>query len=241
MSRLRRPRHESRPGRGTASSNGAIDAQAAFLDALARRLGEPLPGLDAQLEMVPEPRPGTRTWEEAESTCLKAGVLVLLYPRRGRLHLLLTRRTELVLHHRGQISLPGGTRHAGEPLEATAIRETTEELGIPLGGARLLGSLTPLYIPPSNFCIYPTVAFLAEAPDSFRPQPDEVAEVIEAPLDALLDPSAVTRETWVFEGRTMLVPYFAVGENKVWGATAMVLAELARLLRDLAPEPEEAV
>ena len=212
-----------------------------MVEALARRLRGPLPGLAAQLEMVPEPRPGGKTWEEAEPDCPKAGVLVLLYPRRGRLHLLLTRRTELVLHHRGQISLPGGTRHEGETFEATALRETTEELGIPLEGARVLGRLTPLFIPPSNFCVYPTVAWLAEAPGSFRPQPDEVAEVIEAPLDALLDPSAVVSETWVFEGRTMLVPYYALGEHKVWGATAMILAEFLRLLRDIASGPEEAV
>jgi 8-oxo-dGTP pyrophosphatase MutT (NUDIX family) len=235
--RLRRPRHESRPRRDTAKI--LRDAEVAFLDALARRLGEPLPGLAAQLEMVPEPRPGTRTWVEAEATCLKAGVLVLLYPRRVRLHLLLTRRTERVLHHRGQISLPGGTRHEGEPLEATAIRETTEELGVPLDRVRVLGRLTPLYIPPSNFCIYPTVAFVPEAPASFHPQPDEVAEVIEAPLDTLLDPSAARRETWIFEGRTMLVPFYGLGEHKVWGATAMVLAELVRLLRDVAPGPKE--
>ncbi len=211
-----------------------------FLEALEKRLKAPLPGLAAQMEMAPEPRPGTRSLEEAEETCLRAGVLVLIYPRRGRLHFLLTRRTELVLHHRGQISLPGGARHEGESLEMTAIRETTEELGMPLDGVRVLGRLTPLYIPPSNFCIYPTVACLPEAPASFRPQPDEVAEVIEAPLDALLDPSAAKRETWIFEGRTMLVPYYGLGENKVWGATAMVLAELARVLGDVAPGPEEA-
>jgi len=213
----------------------------AYLDALARRLRAPLPGLAAQLKMVSEPRPGTRTWEEAEPTCLKAGILVLLYPRRGRLHLLLTRRTELVLHHRGQISLPGGTRHEGESLEATAFRETAEELGIPLDGVRVLGCLTPLFIPPSNFCIYPTVAFLPEAPECFRPQPDEVAEVIEAPLDALIDPAAAKRETWVFEGRTMLVPYYGLGEHKVWGATAMVLAELIRLLGEVLPGPKESI
>lgn len=205
-----------------------------FLDALERRLRAPLPGLAAQLAMVPEPRPGTRTWAEAESDCLRAGVLVLLYPRGGRLHLLLTRRTELVLHHRGQISLPGGARHKEESLEATALRETTEELGIALDRVRVLGRLTPLYIPPSNFCIYPTVAFVPEAP-SFRPQPDEVAEVIEAPLDALLDPAAAKRETRVFEGRTMRVPFYGLGEHKIWGATAMVLAEFFRLVEEAVP------
>lgn len=212
-----------------------------MLAALERRLKAPLPGLAAQLEMAPVPRPGSPGLEEAEATCLRAGVLVLLYPRRGRLHFLLTRRTEFVLHHRGQISFPGGARHEGESLETTAIRETTEELGIPLDGLRVLGRLTPLFIPPSNFCIYPTVACLPAAPASFRPQPDEVAEVIETPLEALLKPSAAKRETWIYDGRTMLVPFYGLGENKVWGATAMVLAELVRVLADVAPGRKEAV
>lgn len=205
-----------------------------ILGRIERGLRAPLPGLPAQLRMVPEPRPGTKAYFEVEGTCLKAGVLVLLYERDGRLRLLLTRRTDRVLHHRGQISLPGGERHPGESLEATALRETQEELGLDLAPVRILGKLTPLYIPPSNFCIYPTVAFLPGTPE-FRPQPDEVADVIEAPLEHLIDAVNSRSETWDFGDRKAVVPYYEFNGHKIWGATAMVLAEFLAVLQGPGP------
>ena len=201
-----------------------------ILSRIEKGLWAPLPGIPAQLAMVPEPRPGQKAYFEVEDTCRKAGVLVLLYVKDGRLRVLLTRRTELVLHHRGQISLPGGERHPGESLEATALRETAEELGPDLGAVRVLGRLTPLFIPPSNYCIYPTVAAVP-GPLAFRLQPEEVAEVIEPPVDHLADPANVRRETWTVGGRPVEVPFYAYGEHKIWGATAMVLAELLALIR----------
>jgi 8-oxo-dGTP pyrophosphatase MutT (NUDIX family) len=192
-------------------------------------LRAPLPGIPAQMTMAPEPRTGHKAYFEVEDGCRKAGVLVLLYIRGGRLHLALTRRTDSLLHHRGQISLPGGERHPGESLEATALRETQEELGLDLGPVRLLGRLTPLYIPPSNFCVYPTVASLP-GPPAFRPQPEEVAEVIEAPVDVLGGPACVHRETRHYGGLDHDVPFYDLDGHKIWGATAMVLAELLALL-----------
>ncbi|HPW17356.1 MAG TPA: CoA pyrophosphatase [Candidatus Aminicenantes bacterium] len=192
-------------------------------------LRAPLPGVPAQLAMAPEPRPGHRPCFEVEDTCRKAGVLVLLYPRDGRLRVLLTRRAESVLHHRGQISLPGGERHPGESLEAAALRETSEELGIDLGSVRVLGKLTPLYIPPSNYCVYPAVAH-GDAPLEFRPQPGEVAEVLEPPVGHLADPVNVRRETRRYGGQDHVVPFYDFEGHKIWGATAMVLAEFLALL-----------
>ena len=199
------------------------------LDRIERGLRAPLPGLPAQLRMVPEPRPGTKAYFEVEETSLKAGVLVLLYCREGRIRLLLTRRTDRVLHHRGQISFPGGERHPGESLEATALRETQEELGLDLAAVRILGKLTPLYIPPSNFCIYPTVAFLPGTLD-FHPQPDEVADIIDVPIEDLIDAKNPKYETWDLGGREAVVPFYEFEGHKIWGATAMVLAEFLVLL-----------
>ncbi|HYA48991.1 MAG TPA: CoA pyrophosphatase [Burkholderiales bacterium] len=201
----------------------------AVLELVEAGLRAPLPGIPAQLHMAPDPRPGQRAYFEVEGTALKAGVLILLYEKDGELRLLLTRRTERVLHHRGQISFPGGEQHPGESLEATALREAEEELGLGLGAARVLGRLTPLYIPPSNYCIHPTVAFLAGTP-AFRPRAEEVAEMIEVPVSHLLDPANRRRETWAVGGRTVDVPYYACQGHKVWGATAMVLAEFLALL-----------
>jgi hypothetical protein len=94
---------------------------------------------------------------------------------------------------------------------------------------QILGRLTPLYIPPSNFCIYPTVGFLPGKP-TFRPQPDEVAEVVEVPVCDLADPESRRRESWTIEGRSVNVPFYEFRGRKIWGATAMVLAEFLALL-----------
>ncbi len=200
-----------------------------LLGRIEKGLAAALPGAAAQLAMAPEPRQGHKAYFEVEATSRKAGVLILLYVKDGCLSLLLTRRTQRVLHHRGQISLPGGEQHPGESVEATALRETAEELGPDLGAVRVLGRLTPLYIPPSNYCIYPTVAFVPGTL-AFRLQPEEVDELIELPVARLADPAAVRREVWRFGGRDVEVPFFEFEGHKIWGATAMVLAEFLALL-----------
>jgi len=114
----------------------------------------------------------------------------------------------------------------------TALREAVEELSIKPDEVRVLGELTPLYIPPSNYCIYPVVAAAARRPE-FDPSPHEVAEVIEVPLDHLLDPRNVTREMWPLRGIDVTVPFYLFQGHKIWGATAMVLAELLDLLKGI--------
>jgi len=197
---------------------------------LERRLHGPMPGLESQLKMVPDPRPGNKTYQEAGETCLRAGVFVLIYPREDGFCLVLTRRTSQVAHHQAQISFPGGQMDEQESAVKTALREAEEELNITPAEVRVLGQLTPLYIPPSNYCIYPVVAAAERRPD-FRPSPHEVAEVIEIPLDHLLDLGNIKRETWPIRGLDVSVPFYLFQEHKIWGATAMVLAELLDLIR----------
>jgi 8-oxo-dGTP pyrophosphatase MutT (NUDIX family) len=192
-------------------------------------LQHPLPGLPVQIQMAPEPRPGTMPVSELDRGCRRAGVLVLLYPDAGELCLVLTRRTEQLASHQGQISFPGGALQAGESARQAALREAEEEIGVAAAGLDLLGELSPLYIPASDFCVYPLVAFAASRP-SFVPNPDEVAEVIEAPLARLLDPATRCEETWPWRGAPRRVPFYAIGEHKVWGATAMMLCELVTLI-----------
>jgi 8-oxo-dGTP pyrophosphatase MutT (NUDIX family) len=200
------------------------------LQFLEQGLKGPLSGLKAQLKMVTKPRPGNKVYQKVEDTSLKAGVLILFYPWKNRLHLVLTRRTARVDFHQKQISFPGGRQEKGESFEQTALREAHEELEIVPESIRLLGKLTPLYIPPSNYCIYPVVATTQKRPD-FRPFAQEVAEVIEVPLDHLLDPRNVRREMWTYKGGQIEVPFYSFKEHKIWGATAMVLAELIEVLR----------
>jgi 8-oxo-dGTP pyrophosphatase MutT (NUDIX family) len=196
---------------------------------LAKKLREDIPGLDAQLKMTPRPRPGHLKYDEVDSSCARAGVLVLLYPCDDHLFLVLTRRSVLVRYHQAQISLPGGRQEPGEDLVQTALRETSEELGVRTDSLRLLGTLTPLYIPPSDTCIHPFVAALPERPE-FIPAPEEVEEVIEVPLEHLQDPVNRHEEVWTIRGIPVRVPFYLYEGNKIWGATAMVLAELLEIL-----------
>jgi 8-oxo-dGTP pyrophosphatase MutT (NUDIX family) len=193
-------------------------------------LRDPLPGLPVQMGMAPIPRPGTERILDPSLDCRRAGVLVLLYPHLDTLCLVLTRRTDSVDNHRGQISFPGGSMDPGEDAVATALREAYEELAVDPARVEVLGKLSPLYIPPSGFCVFPVVGY-AEARPAFAPSITEVAEVLEASLNHLLDPATRQEEIWPIRGQNVRVPFYAIGAHKVWGATAMVLCELLMLLR----------
>ncbi len=193
----------------------------------------PLPGIQARLAMAPIPR----IFDPPSGVDPRqAGVLLLLYPVHAALHLALTVRTSNLNHHSGQISLPGGGWEKGDAsLRETALREAQEEIGIATAGLELFGPLTPLYIPPSNNVIHPFVAYTPQRP-AFRPDPKEVAELLEVPLRLLLDPAVRREEDWDWRGAILHVPFYAVSdEQKVWGATAIVLAEFLALLDQAAP------
>ena len=132
--------------------------------------------------------------------------------------------------HKGQISLPGGRKEPEESLEQTALREAQEELKIDPDSVQILGMLTPLYIPPSNYCIYPVTGF-AETRPNFQPAAQEVAEVLEVPVKHLLEPENTSKETWIIRGAEVEVPFYLFRGHKIWGATAMVLAELVEVLK----------
>lgn len=196
-----------------------------------------LPGFDpvaAKLRMAPVlthfPQRPDRTPDSRQ-----AGVLVLLFPQNGLLHFILTRRAEHLRGHSGQISFPGGRRDPHDvSLAATAMRETCEELGVCDEDITILGQLSPTYIPPSDFEVFPTVGALS-APPVLHPNPDEVAEVFSVPLIHLLDPRHKREELRDFNGYEMRVPYYAFGGHKVWGATAIMLSELEHRLRETLP------
>lgn len=201
-----------------------------WLKALEGRLRGPKPGLSSQLKMVPGHRHNDKTYQEVGDACLKAGVLVLLYPWKDHIHVVLTRRTANVAHHQAQISFPGGHKDSHETVFETALREAEEEVGVPRSSVRVLGELTPLYVRPSNYCIYPIVAEAGSRPD-FRPSPHEVAEVLEIPIDHLLDAENVRREIWPLRGLEVSIPFYLYQGHKIWGATAMIMAELLDVIK----------
>jgi 8-oxo-dGTP pyrophosphatase MutT (NUDIX family) len=199
------------------------------LPAIRAALRLPLPGRAAQLHMAVRPRPGDR--EGLPNPCPKEGaVLLLLYERGNHLVLPLTQRTETVEKHRGQISLPGGAREALDAgFAQTALRETHEELGVPEEAVELLAPLTPLYIPPSRFCVYPFVGYTAGNP-ALHADPREVQQILEVPVEHLLNPQTRVVERHIQDGQSYEVPVYQVANQRVWGATAMILAEFLALL-----------
>ena len=178
--------------------------------------------------MAPTPRRLSPAAEEG--TPRQGSVLLLLHPDHAGVCLPVTLRSERVAYHKSQISLPGGLKERDDlTLLDTALRETREEIGIGPDDVRVLGKLTPLYVPVSHSCIHPYVACHPAKP-AYRINPDEVAEVIELPLQILIDPRWTTEEEWEIQGQLVRVPFYQLGHHKVWGATAMILSELAALL-----------
>lgn len=181
--------------------------------------------------MAPRPRAGWNP-DAVPSDARQASVLLLLYRDSGRWVVPLTKRADTVAAHRGQISFIGGGREGDESPEQTALREAHEEIGIDPGAVQVLGRLTAIHIPRSNYQVVPVIGVTHRAPE-FRLQTREVQELLLLPIDLLRDPEAVRCETWTLASGTAEVPFFALGDHKVWGATAMILAELSAVLAAL--------
>ena len=163
-----------------------------------------------------------------EEVFREAAVLILLYPRRGQDNIVFMRRTETVLHHKGQISLPGGSRESTDPdLTYTALRETEEELGVNPALVEVVGIMPPILARVSGFLITPVVGRLhASEPDiAFVPNADEVAEVIEVPLRTLRDPQTHHTRPFTRDGLTYNLHYYTYGPYEIWGATGRILYE----------------
>jgi 8-oxo-dGTP pyrophosphatase MutT (NUDIX family) len=178
-----------------------------------------------------------RRFDPPEEVVPRPGaVLILLYPDGPDLRLPLTVRSDQLPNHRGEVSLPGGAIDPEDdgPI-AAALRECHEELGVDPASIAIWGTLSSIYISPSNFRITPIVGFSA-APPALRPNGAEVSAVITVTLRELLDPALVVVEQWTLRGADVQVPFFAIAGHKVWGATAIILSEfVARMRRAIQP------
>jgi len=206
----------------------SIDELATRLHA---RLEADLPGMDAQVQMAPRYRARKTAMSISDRDCREAGVLALLY-QDDEPHLVLTVRRDDLPDHPGQVSFPGGQREAGETLPETALREANEEVNLSPEPVRLIGALTPLFVPPSNFCVHPFVGILDHRPD-LRPTDREVGAILHVPVSHLLDPETRVVETWTLHGTEIDVPFYRVDDYTVWGATAMMLSELLACVGDV--------
>lgn len=189
----------------------------------------PLPGNDARACMAPGYRLEPDFFN-ASGTWREAAVLLLLYEVEGSVFFPLMLRPSGGGVHSSQISLPGGSREAGESLQDCALREIAEELGVESGSVRVLRALTPLEVPPSRFTVHPFVGVVSARP-VFRPEPTEVAAVFEPSLDDVLAADSHEEDLAEYRGSLWRVPFYRLAGQRVWGATAMILAELEALLR----------
>ncbi|UZO80337.1 CoA pyrophosphatase [Aquimarina sp. ERC-38] len=164
----------------------------------------------------------------------KAGVLLLVFPKNHRAHIVLIQRPVYKGVHSAQIALPGGkVEKEDSSLEQTALRETWEEVGVPPEQIALVREMTKVYIPPSNFWVYPFLGYADRQPQ-FKRQEEEVAAVLEIPIDSLLDESNLTtHRTGKADIRDVEVPSFNLGGHMVWGATAMMLNEFKVFLKTI--------
>ena len=161
-----------------------------------------------------------------------AAVLILLYLEDNEIYFFLTKRTDELENHKGQISLPGGTQEKNEKLIDTALRETQEEIGINKTSISIIGTITPLFVPVTGFMIYP---FIGYSLNKLYPKPDpvEVATIFSVNISDLLNKENRTTEQRNIRGYDVQVPYFKLNDYQVWGATSMILSEFRDLIKSI--------
>ena len=192
---------------------------------------ENLPGFEAQLKMAPITRLSDLIKNPGGKPPRKSAVLILFYPDNGRIKTVLMERAADNTVHSLQISFPGGKFENGDnSLQQTAIREANEEIGIDPETIKILGPLTKLYIPPSNFDVLPFVGFTHQKPE-FKTN-SEVKSILEVDLQTLMNPDTLINKT--IEHRTggiFTVPCYFVQDHIIWGATSMIISELLEVIK----------
>ena len=164
-----------------------------------------------------------------------SAVLILLYLEDNEIHFFLTKRSNELEHHKGQISLPGGTQEENEELTHTALRETQEEIGINKTSISIIGSMTPLFVPVTGFMIHPFIGYSSNKLEP-TPDPSEVEAIFSVNISDLLNETNQTMEKRIIRGYDVEVPYFKLNNYEVWGATSMILSEFRDLIKSIKEE-----
>jgi 8-oxo-dGTP pyrophosphatase MutT (NUDIX family) len=197
-----------------------------FIQNLKQEISESLPGKEAQYLMAPE----GRLPEFPKFPVINGSVLLLLFHGKS-LRLCLIKRSDYIGPHGGQVSFPGGKFETGDSsLVHTALRESSEEIGIQSKKVEILGTLTPLFIPPSSFNVLPVVGYHEGEPE-FRVDPREVNYVFTPELSDFLHPQVIKRKTIIVRDEKITAPYYAINGEEVWGATAMILSEFLEVVK----------
>lgn len=199
---------------------------------LESRLGKDLPGETSHQKMMSYSRPTAAEAFKHKVPPRQSGVLLLLYPKAGEMHTVFIKRPSYEGVHSAQISFPGGRHEPGDSdLKETALREAEEEVGVKRSDIKIIGQLSELYIPPSNFLVYPSVGMIEYEP-RFVPEEREVDQIIESSLQTIIsDETIEEREIFIKNyNRHIVAPTFQIQGHTIWGATAMILAEFKDLI-----------
>jgi 8-oxo-dGTP pyrophosphatase MutT (NUDIX family) len=204
-----------------------------FFDATSAISEVELPSIASHIKMAPLER--VKSLQEpiySSLTAKKAAVMMLFYPKDSETHLVLIKRNAYPGVHSSQIAFPGGKVDPEDvDFRQTALRETFEEIGISKDKISVVKDFTPLYIPPSDFLVYPFMG-VCSTEIEFVLQQEEVAGIIEVPLKTLLDDAIISNKILdTSYAKSLEVPVFEIEEHIVWGATAMMLSELKDVLK----------
>ena len=202
-----------------------------FIVKLIEEINNGIPGEESHAKMSPIKRPIADLLKES-TTIRESAVAVILYRNEHEIECILIQRPEYDGNHSGQISFPGGKKDSEDiHLEFTARRETFEEIGIPPSMGQLIGQLTEVYIPISNFLVQPIIYYHEKLPKLVR-DTREVAEIFSFSLSELLNEECFStmKVKLLSENNGTIVPCFLLGGKKIWGATAIILNEFRELL-----------
>ncbi|HNS29180.1 MAG TPA: CoA pyrophosphatase [Tenuifilaceae bacterium] len=189
-------------------------------------LNTSLPGFEAQNRMAPSFRGGSPFRTQPDSTTGKSAVLIGIYPQQHEPTTILIKRTTYNGAHSGQVSFPGGKyEKSDESLTATALREAYEEVGLPPSTVKVIGNLTPLFIPVTNLLVQPVVGVISKPP-ALLINKEEVEYPIFVNLMDLKNPGSCSAKLVEVMGTTISAPCFLTGNEFIWGATAMIISEL---------------
>ena len=203
---------------------------------LQERLQKPLPASEAHALMRMQSTRNMRLNEQTNADTRLSAVMILLFPEQENIFLPLILRPpyEGIRSHGGQVALPGGKKEPEDKhLIETALRETWEEIGVKIPDNQVIGTLTEIYISPSNMLVKPVIAYLHQKPQ-YNSAPKEVAAIFETPMTDLwkMELRKTTFKEFGDAGKWE-IPYFDLHNQIVWGATAAILSEFSMVASDI--------
>lgn len=205
-----------------------------FIGRLKYRLALPLPGANAHWMMAHPYRKQSFLYRNEPPDARQGSILILLYAQETNINTVLILRSDYDGVHSGQVAFPGGKFEPADiDLKTTALREASEEIGIIGSEVEIIGQLTKLYIPPSNFVVHPFIG-ISTLPPLFHPDANEVKEIIEVNILRLLDNSIIGEKEMLLKNKMRVItPYYEIKGHTVWGATAMILSEFRNILQEM--------